>query len=133
MDEKQAFAERLNAVIREYPTKKAFAESLGVTEVSVQNWSKNRRNLPRAAELVVIAKQCRVSVDWLLGLSDDPGRELHGFRKAKKTGWVCMDCGRRFDEPHVITESHGLDGPWHETFPLCPFCGGDVREEKNGD
>lgn len=45
--------------------------------------------------------------------------------------YICTDCGREFDEPREIRESHGLPGGFYETFTECPFCGGNYEEQEN--
>ncbi len=36
--------------------------------------------------------------------------------------YKCEDCGREFDEPDIITETHGLSSPPFEKVAVCPYC-----------
>ena len=52
--------------------------------------------------------------------------------------YKCPDCGEIFEEPKVVKEFHGLQGPYHELFAYCPFCDGDAfyeieEEEEDGE
>lgn len=38
--------------------------------------------------------------------------------------YECHNCGRRFEEPDIITETHGLESPPYEKFAVCPYCRG---------
>lgn len=38
--------------------------------------------------------------------------------------YVCMDCGKLFDEPKIIKEPNEFGTPY-ETFAACPHCGGN--------
>ena len=38
--------------------------------------------------------------------------------------YVCVDCGRLFDDPKSYSESHGLDSPPYEEYSGCPRCAG---------
>lgn len=49
--------------------------------------------------------------------------------------YVCIDCGREFNEPKVVSENVGdfWGAPAYETFYYCPFCGGDVVDSDKED
>lgn len=38
--------------------------------------------------------------------------------------YLCLDCGKLFDEPRDYIETHGLDTPPYETWSGCPECSG---------
>lgn len=38
--------------------------------------------------------------------------------------FICLDCGKIFDEPRYWKETHGLDHGPYENFSGCPNCGG---------
>lgn len=40
----------------------------------------------------------------------------------------CLDCRYEFDEPAVVTETHGLDSPPYEERSVCPNCGGNFTD-----
>lgn len=42
--------------------------------------------------------------------------------------YKCDHCGREFDEPDIITETHGLDSPPYEEIGVCPYCKGWFEE-----
>lgn len=44
--------------------------------------------------------------------------------------FVCLDCGREFDEPKAVQESRGefWGVPAYETMYYCPYCNGDFEE-----
>lgn len=42
--------------------------------------------------------------------------------------YICIDCRRQFDEPHVYEERHGLEHGPYEKMSCCPFCGGGYEE-----
>ena len=42
--------------------------------------------------------------------------------------YVCLDCGKVFEEPKYWEEEHGLDSPPYELWKGCPVCGGDFVE-----
>ena len=42
--------------------------------------------------------------------------------------YICVDCRRQFDEPHVYEERHGLEHGPYEKLSCCPFCGGSYEE-----
>ena len=37
--------------------------------------------------------------------------------------YVCLNCGRTFDEPHRWEERHGFDYGPSESWSGCPYCG----------
>lgn len=40
----------------------------------------------------------------------------------------CLDCRFEFNEPTIITETHGLNSPPYEEHSVCPNCGGDFTD-----
>ena len=42
--------------------------------------------------------------------------------------WICLDCGRVFENPRRYVDSHGLDTPPYEEWEGCPSCGGAYAE-----
>ena len=42
--------------------------------------------------------------------------------------YECNHCGRNFDEPDFITETHGLETPPYEKIAVCPYCKGYFEE-----
>ncbi len=68
--------ERIGQVVADFDgSVTAFAERVGVDRTTLsQLLSDRNRRLPRVETLVSVAAHAGVSVDWLLGLSDDGGR-----------------------------------------------------------
>lgn len=42
--------------------------------------------------------------------------------------YQCHECDRRFEEPDIITETHGLETPPYEKIGVCPYCKGYFEE-----
>lgn len=42
--------------------------------------------------------------------------------------YQCHECDRSFEEPDIITETHGLDTPPYEKIGVCPYCKGYFEE-----
>ena len=42
--------------------------------------------------------------------------------------FVCLDCGKIFQDPMRYTETHCLDSPPYEVYSGCPECGGAYAE-----
>ena len=42
--------------------------------------------------------------------------------------YQCHECDRSFEEPDIITETHGLDTPPYEKIAVCPYCKGYFEE-----
>lgn len=38
--------------------------------------------------------------------------------------YICKYCAKTFEQPKMIIDTHGLDSPPYETYPVCPYCGG---------
>ncbi|MDQ0396155.1 helix-turn-helix domain-containing protein [Labrys monachus] len=76
----QGFRDRLERVIAQAGLNQAgFARHVGIDRSTLsQLLSADNDRLPRAETLVAIAKGCRISIDWLLGLSqrEQVGAEL---------------------------------------------------------
>lgn len=68
--------DRLFLLLAEYPTMVDFAREVGVDRAVVSKWLCGK-NVPRLETAVEICNRRRVSADWLLGFTNDPGRELH--------------------------------------------------------
>lgn len=47
--------------------------------------------------------------------------------------YLCLDCGRLFEEPKRCVETHGLDTPPYEVWDGCPYCSGGYVETKRCD
>ena len=47
--------------------------------------------------------------------------------------YKCNCCNEVFDEPRVVKESHGFHDMFHETFYVCPYCGGDYEPYEEVD
>lgn len=56
-----------------FPSQEAFAYRVGVSRGTVQNWEAGK-HLPKMAEAMAAADLFGVSLDYLMGRSDDPGR-----------------------------------------------------------
>lgn len=37
--------------------------------------------------------------------------------------YKCENCGKEFMAPVYAETSHGLEGPWRQRYPICPYCG----------
>lgn len=42
--------------------------------------------------------------------------------------FLCLDCGKLFEEPRYYVETHGLDTPPYESWKGCPDCAGAYVE-----
>lgn len=38
--------------------------------------------------------------------------------------FICLDCGKFFDDPVHYTEQHNLECPPYEEYDGCPYCAG---------
>lgn len=47
--------------------------------------------------------------------------------------YICLDCGKLFEEPRKYVETHGFDSPPYEEWYGCPECGGVYTETKRCD
>ena len=47
--------------------------------------------------------------------------------------FVCLECGKIFDEPKNYVEKHGLDTPPYEEFSGSPCCAGAYTEAHRCD
>jgi len=71
MFNKDVFIERLNLLINKHNiSKQSLANAVGVNRVSISQFSRGV-HLPSIETLVAIAKYFDVSVDYLLGITDD--------------------------------------------------------------
>lgn len=69
------FAERLVALRKSHNlTQKQLASAIGLSEVGIQNYEGNRRK-PAYDVLLALADYFDVSLDYLVGRSDEPGRK----------------------------------------------------------
>src|SRR6476660_2928038 len=69
------FRERLKTIVRRSDlNQSAFAAAVGIDRSALSQWlSGATTRLPRAETLLNIASENKVSLDWLLGLSQDEG------------------------------------------------------------
>lgn len=68
------FSDRLISIRRQRGvTQRQLAESIGVSEIAVQNYE-NQRRKPAFDVLIALADYFDVSLDYLVGRSDDPTR-----------------------------------------------------------
>jgi transcriptional regulator with XRE-family HTH domain len=93
----QGFRDRLDRIIRQTGLNRAgFARHVGVDRSTLsQLLSPDNDRLPRAETLVAIANGCRISVDWLLGLSQ---REQIGAEIVQSTLTIETQAHAPFDE-----------------------------------
>jgi DNA-directed RNA polymerase subunit RPC12/RpoP len=42
--------------------------------------------------------------------------------------YKCDHCGREFEEPDFVEETHGLENPPYEKIAVCPYCKGYFEE-----
>lgn len=69
------FADRLNMMKNDYGlTFREISRAIGVPHSSICRWTFGKV-LPNAYSLARLAEYLGVSADWLLGLSDEMGRE----------------------------------------------------------
>ena len=74
---KNKFAERLSEMLEvQHLSKRAFAEKIGVSAMSVSDWSKGNVQ-PTAENIYLVAEYFRVSADYLLGLEDESGAKMY--------------------------------------------------------
>ena len=106
----QGFRDRLERVIAQAGLNQAgFARHVGIDRSTLsQLLSSDNDRLPRAETLVAIARGCRISIDWLLGLSQ---REQVGAELVEA----------------VLTIETQAHAPFDERFParpgrLCSWC-----------
>ena len=68
------FSDRLISIRRQRGvTQRQLAESIGVSEIAVQNYE-NQRRKPAFDVLIALADYFDVSLDYLVGRSDNPSR-----------------------------------------------------------
>lgn len=65
----------MRALVGEYRSIDAFAQATGLAKPAIYNYLSGRC-MPRLDAAVEICRRRRVSLDWLVGLSDDPGRPI---------------------------------------------------------
>lgn len=72
MFKKDLFIERLNLLMKETQTsKQALGNAIGVSRPAISQFASGS-NLPSIEKLAAIADHFEVSIDYLLGRSDDP-------------------------------------------------------------
>jgi transcriptional regulator with XRE-family HTH domain len=72
MFKKDLFIERLNLLMKETQTsKQALGNAIGVSRPAISQFASGS-NLPSIEKLVAIADHFDVSIDYLVGRSDDP-------------------------------------------------------------
>lgn len=75
MFKKDIFIERLNLLMKETKTtKQALGNAIGVSRPAVSQFA-NGSNLPSIEKLAAIADYFDVSIDYLVGRSNDPNRK----------------------------------------------------------
>ena len=47
--------------------------------------------------------------------------------------FICRNCSKLFDEPHVYYETHGFTDGLYERQSCCPCCGGDYVDYEETD
>lgn len=74
---KNLFAERFGELLKENAiSKRAFAAAIGVSAMSVSDWS-NGNVQPTAENIYLVAEYFHVSADYLLGLEDESGAKSY--------------------------------------------------------
>ena len=75
MFEKEKFVERLNSLMKQNKlSKQALADAIGVSRAAASQFA-HGANLPSIPTLVTIADYFNVSLDYLVGRSDEPERQ----------------------------------------------------------
>lgn len=75
------FASRLTELLKENNlSKRSFAQKIGVSAMSVSDWS-NGKVQPTAESIYVVALFFNVSADYLLGLEDETGVKTYNDLK----------------------------------------------------
>lgn len=95
------FGERLTKIRKEngFARRNAFAEVLGIPETTLRNYETDARE-PGHTFLIQISKLFNVSIDWLLGNSND--KELTNYYQLKATEYAQIEKYRKLD-------SHGKE------------------------
>lgn len=76
MAEKSVFATRLRSLReREGQSQEEFAKRLGLSQQQITRWETGKWT-PQADALVTIAQSLGITVDYLLGMTDDPSRPV---------------------------------------------------------
>lgn len=75
MQTRSALAKRIRLLVQEEGSVPHFTKKIVVSDTAVRHWISGR-NFPSAELLAAIATECSVTADWLLGLTDDAGREI---------------------------------------------------------
>lgn len=90
------FGERLTCLRKEngYPTRKEFANYLGIPETTLRNYEKDERE-PGHTFLKKVSELFNVSADYLLGLKDD--KEKTDLYQLKSSEWKLIERYRSFD------------------------------------
>lgn len=97
MDNMKVLAERLKELREKTGLSQAlFSDSIGIKQPTFNSYERGI-NKPQIDTLVKIAKKYDISIDWLVGLSDDNGRNK-----------FCLDTYS--DVLHLIFELSALDG-----------------------
>lgn len=50
-------------------------------------------------------------------------------------GYICEDCGDRFDTPYIVREYRGefWGAPAYENMAYCPYCGSECIDDYRGE
>ena len=76
MKEDQKFAERLKQIRKcRCLTQMQFSEEIGVPQATLSSYESGAK-IPNVSTMIRIAKACNVSLDWLLGLSENQTAEI---------------------------------------------------------
>lgn len=128
------FGERLSKELeKKQLSYRKFAEMVGMTTTTVYRYAKCER-VPRASEIIKVAKVLDVTCDYLLGLSDDPHKTSMSYVTAhqeQKNGyWIPHRSifGRLGEKVYTCNNCGYNIGFSQENF--CPNCGDDKRGEK---
>ena len=79
---KKIFSERIKVLIGDESVS-AFSRKIGLNQAAIDRYTKKQRS-PNAEALVAISSKCGVSVDWLLGLTNSPGKGIKPIQIVEK-------------------------------------------------
>ena len=87
--DKALFAKRLNELMHRYSiTQKCLAKEIGVSEQSMNRYCKGTR-CPGAIEMINIASELDVSIEYLVGINDDYTAKVKGTIDVNKALEYC--------------------------------------------
>ena len=76
------FPDRMRMLADEFPSVKLFADMMGVDKYTIYHYIQGK-GLPRAEILRDVCLNCGVTADWLLGITNDPGRMLFPWKEGR--------------------------------------------------